>query len=79
MSHTIKNHTKDTWFIAYNQDEGIHHFGLLEVGRELSSGQPILEQFESEEEMGNRLGELKEENGWYDSYISEQLKDKETL
>lgn len=72
MGYEIEKHDADVWFIAYNQDEGIHHFGLLEVGRCLATGQPVLEQFATEGEMEQRLDELKEENGWYASHKKEQ-------
>ena len=70
-THEIEGHGEDVWFIAYSQNEGIHHFGLLEVGRCLATGQPVLEQFTSEEEMEQRLDELKGENGWYAAHKKE--------
>ena len=39
---------KDTviWYIAHNA-ENVFHFGKLEAGLELQTGQPILEEFET--------------------------------
>lgn len=45
---------KDTWFIAHNGAE-IVHYGFVEVGKSLNSGQPIIEEFDDEEEWRNRL------------------------
>lgn len=65
----IKDHTEKVYWIAYSNDLEIFHQGSLDVGNVLSTGQPILEQFSTEEEWGNRIIELKGQE-YYDSLTS---------
>lgn len=38
---------KPTWYIAANQMD-VHHVGYLDAGQTVTTGQPVLETFESE-------------------------------
>ncbi len=53
----IKGHTKTVWAIAHNSDSAFHPT-KLEVGQVLSTGQPFVEQFDTEKDMVERLIEL---------------------
>jgi hypothetical protein len=46
--------TVDTWFIAHNGKD-IYHYGFAAKGTSITSGQPILETFESEQEYLDKL------------------------
>ena len=54
MSYIVN---KDTWFIAHNSVD-IFHYGFVEKDKALDTGQPILEEFDTEEEWLVRLSEL---------------------
>ena len=49
---------QDTWFIARSADNSVVHYCFCEEGTSFDSGQPIVEQFNNEEEYLNRLTEL---------------------
>ena len=68
---------KDTvvWYIAHNA-ENVFHFGKLEAGLELQTGQPILEEFETEGEMSERLNFLNSDSKYYEKYL-ESIKEKD--
>jgi hypothetical protein len=55
---SIENTQIDVYFIVYSNDKTIIHNGFLEVGSSMSSGQDILETFDTEEEMQTRLNFL---------------------
>ena len=48
----------DTWFIARNEDNSIIHHGFAAQGTDLSTGQPIIEEFENKENWIDKLNEL---------------------
>lgn len=50
--------TEDTWFIAHNADYSVIHYGWVAKGRELDSGQPIIEEFDNEAAWLVKLAEL---------------------
>lgn len=50
--------TQDTWFIAHNADYSVVHYGWVSKGKELDSGQPIIEEFDNEAAWLIRLAEL---------------------
>jgi len=51
----IKN--KECWWIAHN-DADVVHFGRLEEGESVQTGQPNLEEFQDEESWKARIVEL---------------------
>jgi hypothetical protein len=53
----IKNKDKKVWVIAHNADS-VYHPMELEAGLTLSTGQPFLEEFATEQDMVSRLTEL---------------------
>ena len=55
---SIKNAQKQTFYIVRSIDNSIIHDGQIEIGQSMESGQQILEVFQTEEEMNNRLSEL---------------------
>lgn len=79
----IKGHTGPVWAIAHNFTDVFHPM-KVEVGQTLTTGQPELEEFGSEEEMLTRLEEIagntsswvlppKVEDDEEDIFIDEQI------
>ena len=56
MEH--KTVTQDTWFIAHNESLTVTHSGFCAAGTSLSSGQPIVEEFDNEADWEARRAEL---------------------
>jgi len=54
----IANEIITKYWIAYNEDKNVIHYGVTEVGQQTSSGQPLFEIFDTEEEYLIRLTEL---------------------
>jgi hypothetical protein len=52
---SIENTQTDIYFIVYSKNKTIIHSGFLEVGSSMSSGQHILETFQTEQQMQTRL------------------------
>lgn len=57
------------WWLAYNTGSNIYHYGEISPGLRVSTGQPILEHFNTEEELEVRVDYFKGE-GYYSSSIS---------
>ncbi len=55
---SIKNAQKQTFYIVRSIDNSIIHDGQIEIGQSMESGQQILEVFQTEEALNNRLSEL---------------------
>ena len=55
---SIKNAQKQTFYIVRSIDNSIIHDGQIEIGQSMESGQQILEVFQTEEDLNNRLTEL---------------------
>jgi len=55
---SIKNAQKQTFYIVRSNDNSIIHDGQIEIGQSMESGQQILEVFQTEEHLNNRLTEL---------------------
>ena len=53
----LKDHEVTTYWIAHNSNDVIH-FGEVEVGQVVTTGQPILEDFTDREAWKTRLLEL---------------------
>lgn len=53
-----KNHIEKTWWITKKTDNSVIHYGEVEVGNVVESGQEEIETFTSEEEWIDRLEEL---------------------
>jgi len=49
--------TQNTWFIAHNEID-IFHYGFVETGKRIDTGQPNLELFYNEQDWLDRLTEL---------------------
>ena len=49
---------KNSWFIAFTPDTDIVHYGFVQKGTNLDSGQPFVEYFDIEELYITRLEEL---------------------
>ena len=54
----IRNEVTAKWWVAYNEDKSVVHYGKTEVGYETVSGQPLYEIFDTELAYNNRLVEL---------------------
>ena len=51
--------TQDTWWITYNSDKSVIHYGSATTGTSVSSGQPLNDPFYyNEEDWLIRLAEL---------------------
>lgn len=49
---------KDTWFIAYTPNTDIVHYGFVSEGKQLDSGQPEIEYFDTEQAYIDRLNKF---------------------
>ena len=74
----IKNKDKKVWAIAHNAD-GVYHPVELEAGLTLSTGQPFLEEFATEEEMVTRLTELTGDADFWTKLKSEAESETEEI
>lgn len=66
MKKSISKPQEDTWYLAYNTQKNIYHFGVVSPNQVMETALPILEQFASEELLEAKCDELKGE-GWYKS------------
>lgn len=55
----IKPESKSIYFIVRSSDFSIIHFGCVQVGSVMSSGQEVLEEFDNKDKLISRLRELK--------------------
>lgn len=71
-SKKIRN--KEIWYLAFSprrfivSPTDVLHFGFIEMGQNLATGHTVLEEYETEEEMGKAIDALRQEAGWYESY-----------
>ena len=59
---TIKPTTADIYYIVYSDDFNFSDSGVLNVGNELTTGQPNVEEFTTESETNNRFITLIKKN-----------------
>ena len=59
---TIKPTTSDIYYIVYSDSFDFSDSGVLNVGNELTTGQPNVEEFTTELEMNERLITLIKKN-----------------
>ncbi len=45
----LKNQTSAKWWVAHNNDFSVIHYGKAEVGQVVSSGQPSLVTYDTEQ------------------------------
>lgn len=64
----IKDHTEKKWFIAHSNGDH-HHFGEVEVGTVLETGQAVLEVFDTEDAMASALNSYKNDADYYAKYL----------
>ena len=57
-STTIKPEHSTIYYIIYSNDLSVLFDGSVDVGNVLTTGQPNIEEFSTEEEMEGRLAEL---------------------
>ena len=72
MPNQIKNHKKKVYWIAHSEDLSVFHHGSIEVGSFLTTGQPVLEQFETEQEWSEAIIQLKGQE-YFDSIGNGEL------
>lgn len=70
----IKGTKKVTYYVAYNLEKEIFHFGEIKKGGVLATGQPELEEFSTKTELKERLDELTGEKNYYDKKMKEMEK-----
>lgn len=56
--NTIQNSQEEKWVLCHNGLD-IFHIGHIKIGGNLSSGQPIMELFDTQEQAVNRVKEIK--------------------
>jgi len=56
---------KKTWYIAHDNDKTFH-YGVCEVGTNLDTGQPYLEEYYTEKEWIDRLAEFNIEPNYFE-------------
>ena len=54
-AHQIRRHKAPVYWCAYNDDHSIMHIGCIEVGQELSTGQPHLLYADTEAELESKV------------------------
>lgn len=54
----IKKPLRTKYFIAYTKSESVYHTGKIERNQVVSTGQDVLESFDTEIKMDKRLKEL---------------------
>jgi len=64
MANIISNPIQPIWYLAYNQSDDIWHYGEVQSNQTMTTHQPILEQFETEELLEARVDSFKGD-GWY--------------
>jgi hypothetical protein len=67
---------KDTWYIAHNKVD-VFHFGLAIAGSVITTGQPFLQKFETEEAMATKLNSLTGDSEYYTKYLESQKEEDE--
>ena len=67
----IKGHTEPVFYCAYSENLEKIHIGIVEVGGDLSTGQLILEWFDTKAELRTRVDQLKGE-GYFDAHWSQE-------
>lgn len=55
--HTIDNITETKWVLCHNSAH-IFHIVKLEIGNKLETGQPYIEEFDTEEQLEQRINEI---------------------
>jgi hypothetical protein len=60
----VENHVEPVYYLIYDNEEFLI-FGQIKVGARLATGRNFLEQFATEEELEDRVDELKWE-GYYE-------------
>ena len=71
MQHEIKNKQNKIWFIAYSEDLIVFHYGEIQPFGVMRTGQPVLEQFETEQEWAEAIIQLKGQE-FYDTVVKGQ-------
>lgn len=66
MKKSISKPQADTWYLAYDSQKNIYHFGVVSPNQVMETALPNLEQFASEELLEAKCDELKG-SGWYKS------------
>lgn len=58
MRKSISKPQADTWYLAYDSQKNIHHFGMVSTNQVMETLLPTIEKFDSEELLKARLTEL---------------------
>ena len=66
MKKSISKPQEDTWYLAYDTQKDIYHFGVVLPNQVMETALSTLEQFASEELLEAKCDELKG-IGWYKS------------
>lgn len=56
---------KDIWFAAHS--DSVFHFGFTESGTHIDTGQPILQLFDTEQELADYLGNVTGDVDFYEN------------
>ena len=65
--NSINNISSTKWVICHNEVD-VFHIVKLEVGSKLETGQPFVEQFDTEQELETRINTLTNNPKWYENY-----------
>lgn len=71
MKKSISKPQADTWYLAYDSQKNIYHFGIVSPNQVMETSLPTLEQFTSEELLEVRCDEFNGD-GWYRSQTQNQ-------
>lgn len=53
----LKDQITETWWIAHNDDYSVIHYGSVEVGQIVTTGQPILDTYSTKDAWKTILAE----------------------
>lgn len=67
-SKTIKDLDRKVWVIAHNGQD-VYHIGEVEAGSEFVTGLPVLEMYDTEEEMAEMINSYKKDVNYYAEYL----------
>ena len=73
MAKSIIKPTSKTWYLASSSDRSIIHCGFVDENQVVTTGQPILEEFATEELLRTRVDSLKGDGYYQDNFYEEEL------
>ena len=73
MAKSIIKPTSKTWYLASTSDMAVIHCGFVDENQVVATGQPILEEFATEELLRARVDSLKGDGYYQDNFYEEVI------